>query len=139
MSRDGDPEPLTSARFRVEVAGLERSGATEVVMPEGRIVDEPGASRDVRFGHLVLRRGMLAGASEWYEWWTRARRAPADSRRRVTIVVMDGRGADVQRWTFADAVPAAYAVSPLSAASAQPLIETLELTVGDLTADFAGR
>lgn len=138
MSRDGEPEPLTSARFRVEVVGLERSGATEVVMPEGRIVDEPGAARDVRFGRLVLRRGML-GTSEWYEWWTLARRAAADSRRRVTIVVMDGRGADVQRWTFADAVPAAYSVSPLSAASAQPLIETLELTIGDLTADFAGR
>jgi phage tail-like protein len=136
VSRDG--EPLLGSRFRVEVEGIERSGATEVVLPEARIVEEPGPTRDVRFGRLVLRRGML-GASEWYEWWTRARHAAAESRRRVTIVVMDQRGADVQRWTLADAVPAAYSVSPLSAASGQPLIETLEVTVGDLTAEFARR
>jgi phage tail-like protein len=107
-------------------------------LPEGRIVEEPGAPRQARFGPLVLRRGMLA-ASDWYEWWTHARRAAADSRRRVTIVLLDPRGADVQRWTLADAMPAAYAVSPLSAAGGQPLIETLELTVADMTAEFAGR
>jgi T4-like virus tail tube protein gp19 len=128
-------EPLPSSRFRVEVDGLERSGATEVVLPEGRIIADPGSAREARFGPLILRRGML-GASEWYEWWARARRAEAESRRRVTIVLMDRRGADVQRWTFADAVPSAYSVSPLSAASDQPLIETLELTVADGTAEF---
>jgi hypothetical protein len=133
-----DAEPLTSARFRVEIDGLERSGATEVVLPEGRLVEEPGPAREVRFGRLVLRRGMLA-ASDWYEWWTGARRSAAGSRRRVTIVVTDRSGADVQRWTLADAVPTAYAVSPLSATSAQPLIETLELAVTDMTAEFAGR
>ena len=62
-----------------------------------------------------------------------------ESRRRVTIVVMDHAGADLQRWTCADATPVAYAVSPLSAASAQPLIETLELSVGDVAAEFAAR
>jgi phage tail-like protein len=134
----GDGQPLPSSRFRVEVEGLERSGATEVVLPEARIANEVGTARAVRFGHLVLRRGMLA-ASEWFGWWTAARHSSADSRRRVTVVLMDNRGADVQRWTLADAVPAAYSVSPLSAASGQPLIETLELTVGDLTAEFADR
>ena len=136
MSRDGDP--LTGARFRVEVDGLERSGAMEVVLPEGRIFEEPGPVREVRFGRLVLRRGMLA-ASDWYEWWAGARRSASNSLRRVTIVLTDQGGDDVQRWILADAVPTAYAVSPLSAASGQLLIETLELTVADMTAEFAGR
>jgi phage tail-like protein len=140
VSSDG--QPLPSSRFRVEVEGLERSGATEVVLPEARIVAEPGAAGEgaasVRFGPLVLRRGMLT-ASEWFGWWSAARRAPADSRRRVTIVLMDHRGADAQRWTVADAVPAAYSVSPLSATDGQPVVETLELSVGDVTADFSGR
>jgi phage tail-like protein len=138
VSSSRDADPLISARFRVEVDGLGRSGATEVVLPEGRIVEEPGAPRDVRFGRLILRRGMRA-ASDWYEWWNRACRSAADASRRVTIVVTDARGDDVQRWTLADAVPAAYGVSPLSAAGVQPLIETLELTVADMTAEFAGR
>ena len=92
----------------------------------------------MRFGALVLRRGMR-GASDWYEWWARTRHAADESRRRVTIVVMGHAGADLQRWTFADAALRWPMPSRrLSAASAQPLIETLELSVGD-SAEFAGR
>jgi len=140
VSSDG--QPLPSSRFRVEIEGLERSGATEVILPEARIVEEPGAAPGgpsrVRFGQLVVRRGML-GASDWFAWWSAARSSGAESRRRVTIVLMDHRGADAQRWTLIDAVPAAYSVSPLSAVNGQPLVESLELTVGDLAAELAER
>jgi len=65
----------------------------------------------------------MLGASEWFAWWTGARRSAADSRRAVSVVLIDQRGRDAQRWTVTDAVPAAYSVSPLAATNSQPIIE----------------
>ena len=46
---EGSGEPLTGARFRVEIDGLPAVAAVEVILPEGRIVTERG-KRLVRTG-----------------------------------------------------------------------------------------
>jgi phage tail-like protein len=127
MSSDGS-EPLLNASFRVEIEGLERSGACEVVFPEGRIVPGRGKGRAVHYGPLTLRRAMTA-SSDWYRWWDGARRSRGAAARQVAVVLTDRTHADLTRWTFSKARPTAYTVSPLNALGGEPLVETLELTV----------
>jgi hypothetical protein len=140
-SGDGRPDnvsprqPLLNARFRIEIEGLPGTGATEVILPEARLVGARGRARAVQYGSLTIRRGMTT-SSDWYEWWDRARRSSTAARKSVSVVVMDSVRADVARWTFANALPSAYVVSPLNALGSEPLIETLELSVGGLTMAF---
>jgi hypothetical protein len=134
----GSPrQPLLNARFRIEIEGLSGTAATEVIFPEARIVGLRGKARTVQYGSLTIRRGMTS-SSDWYQWWDRARRSPAAARKDVSVVVMDSLRADAARWTFAKAVPSAYSVSSLNALGSEPLIETLELSVGGLTMSFGG-
>lgn len=134
MSID-EREPLVNVRFRVEIEGLQGTGATEVIFPEARIVKGRGKARAVQYGHLTIRRGMTT-SNEWYQWWDRARTSATAGRKRVTVVLMDRLRADVNRWTFSDARPSGYFVSPLNALAGEPLIETLELSVGGFKVEF---
>jgi phage tail-like protein len=130
-------DPLTGARFRVEIDGLPAVAAVEVVLPEGRIVTERG-KRLVRYGSLTLRRA-LTGSQDWYRWWDSARRPRARTRdvsRTVRVILIDRFQADVSRWTFPAAEPTAYSMSPLNALLSAPLIETLELSVGGFEGVF---
>jgi phage tail-like protein len=130
-------EPLTGARFRVQIDGLPDSAAVEVVFPEGRIVTERN-TRLVRYGSLTLRRA-LTWSEDWYRWWDSARRPRArarDVRRTVRVILIDRFDADVNSWTFSTAEPTAYSLSPLNALLSAPLIETLELSVGGFEAAF---
>ena len=127
-------EPFVNARFRVEIEGLQGTGATEVIFPEARIVEGRRKTRAVQYTNLTLRRG-LTSSGEWYQWWDRARASARAGRKTVSVVLMDAVRADVARWTF-DAMPVAYAVSPLHALGNEPLIETLELSVGGLRSTF---
>ena len=81
----------------------------------------------------------MTTSSEWYDWWDRARQSPTAGRRTVSVVVMDASRADVARWVFASAQPSGYFVSPLNAMGREPLVETLELSVGGLKMESAIR
>jgi hypothetical protein len=132
---NGRPEPLSCARFRVEIDGLPDVAAVEVIFPEGRIVAERG-KRLVQYGSMTLRRALTA-SKDWYRWWDSARRPGArDVSRTVRVIVVDRLQADVNSWTFSTAEPTAYSLSPLNALSSAPLVETLELSVGGFEAAF---
>jgi len=135
MSSDAR-EPFVNARFRVEIEGLQGSGATEVIFPEARIVEGRKKTRAVQYTNLTLRRG-LTSSGEWYQWWDRARISSKAGRKSVSVVLMDAVRTDVARWTFRDAVPVAYSVSPLHALGNQPVIETIEVSVDDMRAWYA--
>jgi phage tail-like protein len=128
-------EPLLNAQFRVEIEGLPASGVVEVILPEARIIPGRGKIRIVQYGALTLRRGMTR-SSDWYRWWDSGRRASGSATRRITIALMDRTQADAARWTFSEARPSAYAVSPLNALRGEPLIETLELVVSGMSVSF---
>lgn len=127
MTHAESPEPLLNTRFRVEIDGLAAGSVVEVILPEARIVRE-GEKPDVRYGALTLRRTMTA-SSDWFRWWDNARGARRPEGRRVAVVLMDRSKADVQRWTYEGAIPAAYHVSPLNSLRSELLVETLELSV----------
>ena len=127
-------EAFGQMRFRIGIEGLDEAGACEVVFPEARIVGEPGtegASRSVRYGTLLLRRGVTRSRS-WYDWWDQARTAEAPPAPRTIVVsLLDASQQAVHRWKFERALPLAYALSPLDALGQGVLVETLELAVAD--------
>jgi len=129
-------QPLGNMRFRVAIAGTQGAGAVEVIFPEARLAARGTAAskRPVRYGTLILRKG-LTQSREWYEWWYAARRpAPAGRKRSgrdITVTLMDAQGRDACRWLFSDAHPQAYQLSSLNALGNEPVLETLELSVGD--------
>ena len=131
MTNDRREEPLLGARFRVEIDGLDGTGVTEVLLPEGRIAPGRGKTRAVHYGPLTLKRAMTA-SRDWYRWWDDAR-GSAKAARRVAVVLLDASRRDVQRWTFTGTVPVAYSVSTLDAGRGAVLVETLELSVRGFT------
>ena len=136
--RSAQREPFGNMRFRVEIEGLQETGASEVIFPEARLAIGPRRSRLVRYGTLTLRRGVTR-SQEWYEWWDHARTARTLRKRAIAVVLIDERGADVTRWIFDDARPCGYSLSNLNALGNEPLVETLELAVGGFTASFDNR
>ena len=129
-------QPFSNMRFRIEIEGMEGTGAVEVIFPEARIVMGPRKLRTTQYGTLTLRRG-LTRSSDWYDWWSRARNSARALERDVLVALLDERGMDAIRWTFAAAKPLAYLVSSLNALGNQPLIESLELGVGGCEASFS--
>jgi phage tail-like protein len=131
-----DRQPLTNMRFRIDIEGMRGGGALEVIFPSARIVVGPRKRRAVQYGMLTLRRG-LTRSSEWYDWWCRAHGSAHPLGRIVLVVLLDDRGADVIRWTFAAAKPLGYLVSNLNALGNEALIESLEMSIGGFQASFA--
>jgi phage tail-like protein len=131
-----DRRPFTNMRFRIEIEGMQGTGAVEVVFPDARIVAGPRKVRATQYGTLILRRG-LTRSSEWYDWWSRARSSARGLERTVLVGLLDERGKDAIRWTFTAAKPLGYIVSNLNALGNETLIESLELAVGEYEASFA--
>ena len=118
-----DRRPFTNMRFRIQIQGMQGTGAVEVVFPDARIVTAPRKARATQYGSLVMRRG-LTRSSEWYE-------------RTVLVGLLDEQGKDAIRWTFTAAKPLGYSVSNLNALGIETVIESLELGVGEYEASFA--
>ena|SRR5215472_152907 len=131
-ARGQPPTPLGNMRFRIEIEGLPGGGAVEVVFPEARIAKARRAG-GVLYGPLIVRRGLTL-ARDWYEWWDAARRGRRPPRRSLRVVLQDGAGADAAGWLFQDTLPVAYHLSPLNALGNEPVLETLELSVGGFEA-----
>jgi len=131
-----DRAPFLNMRFRVEIEGLQLTGATEVVFPEARL-EPSGRGRSVaRYGPLILVRGLTRNV-EWYEWWDRSRTARSPLKRAVLVTLLDERGADANRWEFSGAQPLAYTVSSLNSLGSDVLAESIELAVAGFRARFA--
>jgi phage tail-like protein len=151
MATDDRREPFTNMRFRVEIDSMQGTGAVAVIFPEARIVLGPRKAIVTQYGSLILKRG-LTRSGEWYEWWDAARKSSGQSsngqskkgqskRRRlqknVRVILIDSQAADANQWLFSDTTPVAYHVSSLNALGNEPLIETLELSVGDFRAVYS--
>jgi len=125
--------PFGNMRFRLEIEGLTGTGALEVILPEGRIVAMPGRPGTVRYGPLIVKRG-LTDSRDWYAWWDAARRTRRPPTRAVRVTLLDDAGVEAGGWRFTGPVPVAYQLSPLHALGHEPLVETLELTVAHVEA-----
>lgn len=129
-------EPLGNMRFRVEIEGARDLGAVEVIFPEARIETGVRGARVVRYGPLLLRRGVTA-STEWYDWWDSARQTRRPSPRDVLVTLMERSGADARSWAFTHCLPVAYHLSPLDALGNSILIEMLEVSVSGFEATVA--
>jgi phage tail-like protein len=129
-------EPFTSHRFKVEVEGIEASGALAVILPEARIVaGSSGSAPKLECGSLIVTRGQTL-SSDWYEWWNEARSSTSDSGRSVIVVLLDSAGTEALRWMYSGARPIAYRVSALHALESGLLAESLEIAVRTFDAAF---
>ena len=125
--------PLGNMRFAVEIEGVPGTGALEVIFPEARLLGQPRKAGAVQYGRLILKRG-LTPSPDWYDWWDAARRGKRPLKKTVRVTVLDTAGAEATGWLFRDATPVAYQLSPLHALGNEPMIESLELSVGDFAA-----
>ena len=130
----GQGPPVGNMRFLVEVDGLPGGGALEVLFPEARIGASGGAGRRAEFGLLTIRRAVTA-SSAWYDWWDDSRTARAPAARDLIVVAIGSDGAPSHVWRYRHATPVAYALSGFHALGEGVLVESLELTVADFTAE----
>jgi len=115
-------DPLTGARFLVEIDGLSASDFTEVLFPEATIA----AGRE-QLTHLILKRGASVDR-QLCEWWKQsALGTPAP--KSLSVVLLDERGTPQIRWTCKAAQPVRYALSALNAVTPSVVVETMELSV----------
>jgi phage tail-like protein len=117
--------PGTSARF-TECSGLEFETET-LDYPEGgnpyQVHRLPGR---VRFGNVVLKRGIAADGERLWQWVkdvAQGRIAPAT----LTVSLLSPDGRVSRAWTFLDAYPVAWSASGFSANDNAIAIETLTL------------
>ena len=127
--------PFTNHRFKVEVEGIEASGALAVTLPEARIVAGSRSTPKLECGSLTLTRAQTL-SSGWYDWWNACRSATSSPDRTVVVVLLDADGADALRWSYTGARPVAYRVSALDALQSGVLAETLEIAVKTFDASF---
>jgi phage tail-like protein len=129
--------PLLSCNFRVEWGGT-RIGFLEVVglsatleATEYREGDEhvpaphkvPGL---VRYPNVTLRRGMMAGDNDLYQWFSTAQ-GGAVERRDLVVSLLDAQHAPIVTWMLRQAFPVRVSYGPLDATRGKVLIEEVEV------------
>jgi phage tail-like protein len=130
--------PYSNYNFSVDIgASVGELGFAEAEIPAAEIDvieyregnDLPTAVRRlpgrVRYGNVVLRRGVDGGLSLWE--WFKATRDGQLERRNVTITLLDEQRNPVQQWRLRDAWPTKYDASDLNAKGNEVVIELLEL------------
>ena len=122
LFRYGPADPLTGARFLVEIDGLSASDFTEVLFPEATMA----AGRE-QLTHLILKRGASVDR-QLCEWWKQsALGKPAP--KSLSVVLLDERGTPQIRWKCTAAQPVRYALSALNAVAPRVVVDSLELSV----------
>ncbi|CAN7263207.1 phage tail protein [Pseudoxanthomonas sp. LjRoot143] len=131
--------PYAGMNFHVDL-GLgdgPDAGVSEVLFPAARlqlneyrngndkVLEATKLSTLTHYENLVLRRGVI-GSLAWYQWWNEARNG-GDARRNITVTLLDEQGNPAMSWRFLRARPAGYLTSPLDAAEAETVFETLEI------------
>jgi phage tail-like protein len=142
-----DKQPYRGFNFIVEIDGIGEAQFAEVLVPDAEIAvveyreggDKTSATRKlpgrVRYGNIVLRRGITADLS-LYQWF----RAVANGDfqpRNVAIVLLDAERQPVRRWLARDAWPTKYDGPGLNAKNNEVAIETMELAVEAIDVEAA--
>ncbi len=130
-------QPLVNFHFQVEWGGSkigfsEVSGLgmkTEVLKyrngasPEYHVIKMPGA---IKYSNIVLKRGMMMGDNEFYDWWNTIQLNQVE-RRDITISLLNENHEPVVIWKVRNAFPAELNWEPLSSQNNAVFIEVLEL------------
>lgn len=133
------PNPYASHNFQVEFLGIQHATFTECILPVASIeVIEYRQGADaannvhklpglVKYGNLVLKRGLASSMAIW-DWFSTFV-AGAGAPQTVKVILLDSARNPVIAWEFSNAWPVKYESPPLSGKANVLAIETLELAV----------
>jgi phage tail-like protein len=131
--------PLPKFHFLVKWDPGVRAGFTEVTgldiqieaieyregsSPEYSKVKMPGMRK---FSNLTLKRGTVAGDSDFYKWVQNINLDAAVERRDITISLLDETHAPVMSWKAKQAFPVKLAASDLKSDGNEVAIESIEI------------
>ena len=131
--------PLPKFHFLVKWDPGVRAGFTEVTgldmqieaieyregsSPEYSKIKMPGMRK---FSNITLKRGTVAGDSDFYKWVQNINLDAAVERRDITISLLDETHAPVMSWKAKQAFPIKLAASDLKADGNEVAIESIEL------------
>ncbi len=131
-------DPYGNYRFRVEISGVVQANFSEVIIPESasEVIEHREGTNPtsvskqaglVNYGSLVLKWGLTA-SMELYNWRKMVEQGKlSQSRRNVSVVLIDEEGNDAARWDFSNAWPSKYKAPDLNAKGNEVAIETIEI------------
>jgi len=137
--------PLPKFHFLVKWDPGVRAGFTEVTgldmqieaieyregsSPEYSKIKMPGMRK---FSNITLKRGTVAGDSDFYKWVQNINLDAAVERRDITISLLDETHAPVMSWKAKQAFPVKLAASDLKADGNEVAIESIELVHEELS------
>ncbi|MGZ6888341.1 MAG: phage tail protein [Acidimicrobiia bacterium] len=137
-------DPYECSNFTVDLGDGTRLSFSRVQLPEAdidEVAHRSGADKSheeqkqpglVRYGHLVLQRG-LNGSLHLWQWWDQARDGQPNIDRNVTVTLLDEQDREVWTWRFLRAFPVNYRITPLDATSSEILTEELTLTFDSMS------
>src|SRR3712207_5818917 len=129
--------PHPSYHFSVQWGGTrvgvaEVSGLTiERAVTEHHDGSDPGATARkmpgiVKFSNIVLKRGIMSGDNDFYNWFNTAQLNTVE-RRHMTIILLNEQHEPCVVWKVKNAFPCKYSGPELRANSSGVAFETLEL------------
>jgi phage tail-like protein len=130
-------DPYKNYNFLVEIDNVKSAGFSICVLPESSVdvieyregSDDVTAVRKlpgrVKYSNLVLKRG-LTNSQDLWAWYKNVVTGVPD-RRQVTVTLLDEARASVMSWSFYNAWPTKYEVSPLQGKGNDVVIESLEI------------
>ena len=121
-----------------EISGIEAEFETESVVEGGENRFVHRLPKQPRYQNLVLKRGVTTTESFLSEWIGETLNSNLASPIRphdLIVMLLNENGGPVMTWTFANAYPVKYSVSPLNSQENKILIETLELAYSSFKRD----
>lgn len=131
-------DPYRQFRFRVEIDGINQAGFSECTFAdtttdpvEYREGNEPPVFRKLsgltKYGNITLKWG-ITDSLDLYKWRQQVIDTGAgESRKNMSIILMDEAGKDKARWNIVQAWPSKYKPADFSAKGNEVAIETLEV------------
>ena len=133
----------TTAFFRVEVDGVEIGNFQEISGLEASIETEDITEGGVNgFTHklpgrmtwpnITLKRG-FTNNDALFEWLSEAsgsgftKKGNKLARKTAAIILLDGKGNQVKKWSFVDVIPVRWGGPTFAASGAEALVEELEM------------
>lgn len=134
--------PHGKFRYKVEIAGIEAGGFSEVTgfdasidvieYREGDKVQTPMKVPGLKkYGNITLKQG-LVDSNVLYEWMYAGVEKDVD-RKTVTITLLDIAGEPAASWQVINAWPTKYTAPDFNATSSEIAIESLELAHEGMT------
>jgi phage tail-like protein len=131
--------PLVSFHFLVQWGGT-RMGFSEVsgLELETEVIEfREGSSKEyspikmpglTKYGNVTLKRGIVKGDTEFFDWWKTIRLNTVE-RRDVVISLLNENHEPIVSWKLVNAFPVKIKCSDLKATGNEVAIETLEIAV----------